>query len=62
MVFYLLECNCIGVIDLSNVLYNVMEYIYYCKCCRIFIEDELCDICCYFEREVSGLLCIVESL
>lgn len=45
---------------LAQCLQEAMENISYCSRCRIFSEEELCEICASTHRD-PALLCIVEN-
>ncbi|MGJ8691195.1 MAG: recombination mediator RecR [Thalassotalea sp.] len=61
MAFHLLERNRIGGDKLSGVLSKAMSEVGHCKSCRNFTEQESCEICLSVKRQITGLLCIVES-
>jgi recombination protein RecR len=61
MAFHLLQKNPSGALNLSQVLHDTVEHIKHCSRCRIFTENELCEICSNQQRIDTGLLCIVEN-
>ena len=61
MAFHLLQKNPSGALNLSHVLHDAVEHIKHCSRCRIFTENELCEICSNQQRIDTGLLCIVEN-
>lgn len=58
--FHLLERDRGGAELLSKALADAVTGIGHCKRCRMFTENELCNICSASGRDAS-LLCIVES-
>lgn len=61
MAFHLLERNRLGATKLSATLADAMENIGHCRLCRNFTEQAICDICENPKRQMTQLLCIVES-
>jgi recombination protein RecR len=60
MVFYLLERNREGAMNLSRALAETVENIRQCKRCRNLTEQEVCSICADDRRDAS-VVCVVES-
>lgn len=58
--FHLLERDRGGAEQLSAALSEAVQGIGHCKQCRMFTENELCNICSTAGRD-QGLLCVVES-
>jgi recombination protein RecR len=58
--FHLLERDRAGAQQLSTALADAVDGIGHCKRCRMFTENELCNICSTAGRD-SSLLCVVES-
>ncbi len=58
--FHLLERDRDGARVLSAALLEAVNGIRHCKQCRMFAEDDLCNICSTQSRDAS-LLCAVES-
>ena len=58
--FHLLERDRSGAEQMAAALKDAASQIGHCKQCRMFSENELCDICRAGGRDES-LLCIVES-
>ena len=58
--FQLLERNRDGALQLSQALSEAADGIGHCKRCRMFTENELCNICSAAGRD-EGQLCVVES-
>jgi len=61
MAFHLLQKNRTGAEQLSTVLHNAMQQVHHCQKCRIFTEQDICQICTTQKRIDSGLLCVVEN-
>ena len=61
MAFHLLERNRQGGEKLAQSMAAAMENVGHCQQCRNFTERSLCDICESPRRQLSELLCIVES-
>lgn len=61
MAFHLLERNRQGGEKLAQSMAKAMENVGHCQHCRNFTEQTLCDICESPRRQLSELLCIVES-
>ncbi len=60
MAFQLLERNRTGALTLSSALSTAVESIQHCSVCRMFTEQDVCEICQDATRDDS-LLCIVEG-
>jgi len=58
--FHLLERDRAGARQLSTALAEAVDGIGHCRQCRMFTEQDLCDICSATGRDQS-LLCVVES-
>ena len=58
--FHLLERDRNGASQLSVALADAVKGIGHCKQCRMFTENELCNICMAAGRD-GGQLCVVES-
>ena len=58
--FHLLERDREGAGQLANALGDAMSGIGHCSRCRMYTENELCNICSASGRDQS-LLCVVES-
>ena len=61
MTLHLLERNKNAGLVLSNTLEMALEKVDKCKECRIFTENNICEICSN-EKRNSKILCIVESV
>ena len=61
MVLHLLERNKNAGLILANVLTNALESVDKCSNCRIFTEDEICQICSN-EKRNKKQICVVESV
>lgn len=61
MVLHLLERNKNGGLILANALTNALEGVDKCSNCRIFTEDEICQICSN-EKRNKKQICVVESV
>ena len=61
MAFHLLERNRRGGEKLADKLSQAMEHVGHCQKCRNFTEQDLCDICLSPKRQMSELLCVVET-
>ena len=61
MAFHLLERNRHGGSKLATKLSQAMEDVGHCQQCRNFTEQDLCEICESPRRQLSELLCVVES-
>lgn len=60
MAYHLLQRNRKGGVNLAKALNEAMTHIGHCKSCRTFTEQEECNICQNYRRQVSGQLCVVE--
>lgn len=60
MAFALLTRERAGGLYLAQTLEQAMNSIQHCASCRMFTENELCDICAN-ERRDATLVCVVES-
>lgn len=60
MVFYVLQRDRQGARRLAELLLLAIDNINYCRQCRTFTEDDLCNVCADAERD-TGLVCIVEN-
>ena len=61
MVLHLLERNKNAGLILANTLSNALESVGKCSNCRIFTEDEICQICSN-EKRNNKQICVVESV
>ncbi len=61
MVLHLLERNKNAGFILANALTNALESVDKCSNCRIFTEDEICQICSN-EKRNKKQICVVESV
>ena len=61
MVLHLLERNKNAGLILANTLSNALETVGKCSNCRIFTEDEICQICSN-EKRNKKQICVVESV
>ena len=61
MVLHLLERNKNAGLILANTLSNALESVGRCTNCRIFTEDEICQICSN-EKRNKKQICVVESV
>ena len=61
MVLHLLERNKNAGLILANALTNALESVDKCSNCRIFTEDEFCQICSN-EKRNKKQICVVESV
>ena len=61
MVLHLLERNKNAGLILANTLSNALESVGKCSNCRIFTEDEICQICLN-EKRNKKQICVVESV
>lgn len=61
MAFHLLERNRTGGDKLATKLAQAMADVSHCQQCRNFTEQTLCEICQSPKRQLSALLCVVES-
>ena len=61
MVLHLLERNKNAGLILANTLSNALESVDKCSNCRIFTEDEICQICSN-EKRNKKQICVVESV
>jgi recombination protein RecR len=59
-VYYLLERNREGGLDLAKALVDAMEHVQHCHTCRTLSEKTICNICANNSRDKSQL-CIVET-
>ena len=60
IVFYLLQSNTEKALFLAETLNNSLESVRECTICRMYSEEELCEICKDDKRDQSTL-CIVET-
>ncbi|MCK3655470.1 recombination protein RecR [Pasteurellaceae bacterium Macca] len=60
MAYHLLQRNRSGGVNLAKALSEAMSHIGHCQSCRTFTEEEVCNICQNYRRQMSGQLCIVE--
>ncbi len=60
MAFHMLQRDRDGGRHLADALTNALEKIGHCARCRMFSEDEMCEIC-RSQRRVADLVCVVES-
>jgi len=60
MAFHLLQREREGGTHLAQTLAQAIQSIRHCSQCRMFTENELCDICANERRDVA-LVCVVES-
>lgn len=60
MAFHMLQRDRDGAQHLAESLALALEKIGHCQRCRMFSEDELCEIC-RSQRRDAALLCVVES-
>lgn len=60
MAFHLLRRDRQGGQQLIQALAAALEKLQHCKQCRMFAEDELCEVCCNARRDTSRV-CVVES-
>ncbi|MDH2998856.1 recombination protein RecR [Pasteurellaceae bacterium LFhippo2] len=60
MAYHLLQHNRSGGVNLAKALSEAMSHIGHCKSCRDFTEEDECNICQNYRRQMSGQLCIVE--
>ena len=60
IVFYLLENNTEKALFLAETLNNSLESVRECTICRMYSEEELCEICKDNKRD-QNTLCIVET-
>ena len=61
MVLHLLERNKNAGLILANALTNALESVVKCSNCRIFTENEICQICSN-EKRNKKQICVVESV
>ena len=61
MVLHLLERNKNAGLILANTLSNALESVGKCSNCRIFTEEEICQICSN-EKRNKKQICVVESV
>ena len=61
MVLHLLERNKNAGLILANALTNALESVDKCSNCRIFTENEICQICSN-EKRNKKQICVVESV
>jgi len=61
MVLHLLERNKNAGLILANTLSNALDSVDKCSNCRIFTEDEICQICSN-EKRNKKQICVVESV
>ena len=60
IVFHLLQDNTKKTLLLAETLNNSLVSVHECKICRMYSEDDLCEICKDNKRD-QNILCIVES-
>ena len=60
IVFHLLQDNTEKALLLAETLNNSLVSVKECKICRMYSEEELCEICKDIKRD-QNILCIVES-
>ena len=60
IVFYLLQSNTEKALFLAETLNNSLESVRECTICRMYSEEELCEICKDDKRDQSTL-CIIET-
>ena len=60
IVFYLLQDNTEKALFLAETLNNSLVSVQECTICRMYAEEELCEICKDNKRD-QNILCIVES-
>lgn len=60
MAFHILQRDRQGGQHLAQSLTDALERIGHCQQCRMFSEDDLCEIC-RSPRRTAGLVCVVES-
>ena len=60
MAFHLLQDARPAAQTLAVSLQRAVERVGQCRCCRMFTEAELCEICANAQRDAT-LLCVVES-
>ncbi|KAE9540445.1 recombination protein RecR [Ursidibacter maritimus] len=60
MAYHLLQRNRNGGLHLSKALHEAMTHIGHCRSCRTFTEEDECNICQNYRRQMSGQLCVVE--
>ena len=60
IVFYLLQDNTEKALFLADTLNNSLVSVQECTICRMYAEEELCEICKDNKRD-QNILCIVES-
>lgn len=60
MAYHLLQRNRKGGLNLAKALEESLTHIGHCKSCRTFTEEEECNICKNYKRQMSGQLCVVE--
>lgn len=60
MAFHLLQRERAGGSELSDAIADALARIGHCRQCRMFSEDDLCEICRSQRRDAS-LICVVES-
>lgn len=60
MAFHILQRDRKGGQQLADALSQALEQVGHCKACRMFAEDELCQICRSEQRD-ARLVCVVES-
>ena len=60
IVFYLLQGNTEKALFLAETLNNSLVSVQECKICRMYSEEDLCEICKDNKRD-QNILCIVES-
>lgn len=60
MAYHLLQRNRKGGLNLARALEEALSHIGHCKSCRTFTEEDECNICKNYKRQMSGQLCVVE--
>ena len=60
MAFHLLQSERQGGQRLAQALGEALERVGHCRQCRMFAEDDICDICRSSRRD-ARVLCVVES-
>lgn len=60
MAYHLLQRNRKGGLNLARALEDALSHIGHCKSCRTFTEQDECNICKNYKRQMSGQLCVVE--
>lgn len=60
MAFHVLQRDTQGARHLATKLADALDRVGQCRACRMFAEDELCEIC-RAQRRDSHLICVVET-